>query len=250
LSMAMYKSILFLLLSSFFFAPNAMAQYGDLRNGLPPTSMDSFVYESGANAEMIYGDEGGDDPPPFQNFTQDHRIAAGIYDIRQAGLTTGHGEYLPDAWGSDEFIGNEWSQSAPDTASAGCDGITITVGSGGVTVSVGGNPIVTGCLGAPPTLTTPSFNVTVNPPGCSNWNSGCAGCMGPSGPPSGGGCTGGGGCANGGGCMSGCGGGCGGGGCGSGCGGGGGCGGSGGLPGGCGGGGGLPGGCGGGGGFP
>ena len=29
--------------------------------------------------------------------------------VDDAGLTTGHGSYLPDAWGADEFIGNEWS---------------------------------------------------------------------------------------------------------------------------------------------
>ena len=36
-----------------------------MRNGLPPTTTDSFVYEAAEHAEHIYGDEGIDGPPPM-----------------------------------------------------------------------------------------------------------------------------------------------------------------------------------------
>lgn len=84
---------------------------GKNRLGLPPTSMDSFVRQAAGNADLIYGDEGVVDIPPYDYFDPIHRINAGIYDTRRKGLTTGHGSYLPDAWGGDEFTGNEWSQS-------------------------------------------------------------------------------------------------------------------------------------------
>lgn len=79
--------------------------------GLPPTRMDSFVFNSGGRAYQIYGDEGTNALPPYEEFTKDHRINEGIVADRDAGLTTGHGSYLPDAWGNDEFLGEEWSQS-------------------------------------------------------------------------------------------------------------------------------------------
>lgn len=83
-----------------------------IRNGLPVTSMDSFVLNAGGDAEHIYGDEGADGLPPYFEFTTAHRINTGIHGARDAGLTTGHGSYLPDAWGGDEFVdGPEWSQS-------------------------------------------------------------------------------------------------------------------------------------------
>ncbi len=86
------------------------------RNGLPATTMDSFVKNAGARADAIYGDEGqGDNPPPFyEGFTARHRINAGIVGQQDAGLTTGHGSRLPDAWGRDEYLGQEWSQSGPN----------------------------------------------------------------------------------------------------------------------------------------
>lgn len=84
---------------------------GKNRLGLPPTSMDSFVRQAAGNADLIYGDEGAVDIPPYDYFDPIHRINAGIYDTRRKGLTTGHGSYLPDAWGADEFTGNEWSMS-------------------------------------------------------------------------------------------------------------------------------------------
>jgi len=92
--------------------PSAQARPGQLRNGLPPTMFDSFVAEAGSQAELIYGDE-GEKRPPFMGFTYQHRIDAGISGRRDQGLTTGHGSYLPDAWGADEFIAppGEWSQS-------------------------------------------------------------------------------------------------------------------------------------------
>jgi|AGTN01.2.fsa_nt_gi hypothetical protein len=78
---------------------------------LPPTRMDSFVFNAGGRAYQIYGDEGARALPPYEEFTKDHRINEGIVADRDAGLTTGHGDYLPDAWGNDEFLGEEWSQS-------------------------------------------------------------------------------------------------------------------------------------------
>lgn len=80
---------------------------------LPPCTMDSFVHEAQGEAEHIYGDEGTTDIPPYMGFDVVHRINHGIFDKRDRGLTTGHGSYLPDAWGADEFIAppGEWSQS-------------------------------------------------------------------------------------------------------------------------------------------
>jgi hypothetical protein len=80
-------------------------------NGLPPTMMDSFVYNAGGNAELIYGDEGTTDIPPYFTFDYTHRINYGISGVDAAGLTTGHGSVLPNAWGGDEFIGPEWSMA-------------------------------------------------------------------------------------------------------------------------------------------
>lgn len=85
------------------------------RNGLPATTMDSFVANAvkAGRGDEIYGDEGiGAAPPPFYNgFTANHRINAGIVGQQDAGLSTGHGSYLPDAWGRDEYLGGqEWSQ--------------------------------------------------------------------------------------------------------------------------------------------
>lgn len=81
------------------------------RNGLPQTSLDSFVLNAGGMAEQIYGDEGASGLPPYEGFTQGHRINAGIVGPRAAGLTTGHGSVLPNAWGGDEFTGAEYSMS-------------------------------------------------------------------------------------------------------------------------------------------
>jgi len=102
------------------------------RNGLPQTSLDSFVLNAGGAAEMIYGDEGSSGPPPYNEFTKGHRIQTGIQGARAAGLTTGHGSYLPDAWGGDEFVdgpeftqsagrgsGNTWSVQAPADGQSG-----------------------------------------------------------------------------------------------------------------------------------
>ncbi len=82
------------------------------RNGLPVTSLDSFVLNAGGMAELIYGDEGADGIPPYFEFTVEHRINTGIQGARAAGLTTGHSSMMPDAWGGDEFVkGPEWSMS-------------------------------------------------------------------------------------------------------------------------------------------
>lgn len=82
-----------------------------IRNGLPPTMLDSFVKEAGVHGELIYGDESFDGPPPYECFSEAHRINTGIVGTRNEGLTTGHGSLMPDAWGRDEFLGQEWSQS-------------------------------------------------------------------------------------------------------------------------------------------
>jgi hypothetical protein len=75
-----------------------------VRNGLPPVSTDSFVHEAAGQAELIYGDEGnGFTAPPFNEFTQEHRIEAGITGVRAEGLTDGKASLLPNSWGGDEF---------------------------------------------------------------------------------------------------------------------------------------------------
>ena len=88
-------------------------QVSGMRNGLPPTRIDSFVLNAGADAELIYGDESsGGQLPPYMFFTEAHRINNGIRGERNVGLTTGHGSVMPDAWGRDEFLGMpEQSQS-------------------------------------------------------------------------------------------------------------------------------------------
>ncbi len=101
----------------------SQAQSRQVRNGLAPCTTDSFVRQAGAAAEQIYGDEsqgrgeqnGG--PPPYMGYTAQHRIGSGIVGQRAAGLTTGHGSYLPSAVGADEFVGNEWSFSGAGSAS-------------------------------------------------------------------------------------------------------------------------------------
>jgi hypothetical protein len=86
--------------------------YGPTTNGLPPTTMDSFVQQAAENAEFIYGDEGTMTIPPYMGFDVSHRINSGIL-ADSATLTTGHHEVLPDAWGRDEFLigGPEFSLS-------------------------------------------------------------------------------------------------------------------------------------------
>lgn len=89
------------------------SNFSGARNGLPPTRMDSFVSHAGAHAEHIYGDEGADGLPPYNGYSTVHRINTGIMGDRDQGLTTGHGSYMPDAVGADEFLAppGEWSQS-------------------------------------------------------------------------------------------------------------------------------------------
>lgn len=81
------------------------------RRNLPPVRMDSFVQQAGGHAEHIYGDEGANGLPPYFGFSKAHRIDTGIMGTRNAGLTTGHGSIMPDAWGGDEYIGAEWSDT-------------------------------------------------------------------------------------------------------------------------------------------
>ncbi|PWU01017.1 MAG: hypothetical protein C5B53_03345 [Candidatus Melainabacteria bacterium] len=69
---------------------------GTQPQGLPQTRLDSFVAQAGGQAELIYGDEGVFDIPPYFNFTDDHHINTGIH----SGITTGHQDgSLPEAWG-------------------------------------------------------------------------------------------------------------------------------------------------------
>lgn len=82
---------------------------GGTVNGLPPCRLDSFVLNAAGAADLIYGDEGTDGPPPFEEFTAEHRIDAGIFGDTKKGLTTGHRSHLPSAWGNDEFLGAEWA---------------------------------------------------------------------------------------------------------------------------------------------
>jgi hypothetical protein len=95
---------------------NGSAALANPSSALPPCRLDSFVAQAGSRAESIYGDEGVHTPPPFFGFTKDHRIATGITGQRDAGLTTGHGSYMPSATGRDEFISapGEWCYSGPN----------------------------------------------------------------------------------------------------------------------------------------
>lgn len=124
LAMALFISTSFMLC-----APS----WAQKRNGLPPTQMDSFVRQAAGNAENIYGDEGHEGPPPFMYFEYENRINSGIYDIRDKGLTTGHGSYMPSAWGRDEFLGAEWSQSGANNGNPNLGGL-------GTTQDQNGNP--------------------------------------------------------------------------------------------------------------
>jgi hypothetical protein len=100
-----------LMVLSFSVLPPALAAESQWRNHLPPTIMDSFVLQAKSDAEIIYGDEGTTSIPPYFGFEKCSRINAGIMDERDQGLTTGHGSYMPDAAGRDEFLGQEWTQS-------------------------------------------------------------------------------------------------------------------------------------------
>ena len=79
---------------------------------LPPCKLDSFVREAGGKAEDIYGDESVGPIPPFFGYTPEHRIDSGIQGISDVGLTTGHGSIMPAAVGADEFLGQEWVNTA------------------------------------------------------------------------------------------------------------------------------------------
>lgn len=117
LSFCCFLAVLFLLALS---AQNAGAQgfYNGGARRLPPVNMDSFVQQAGGAAEAIYGDEGvggreknGASLPPYDGFGASHRIDAGIFGARDAGLTTGHGSNMPSAWGADEYLAGEWAST-------------------------------------------------------------------------------------------------------------------------------------------
>jgi hypothetical protein len=86
---------------------------------LPPCRLDSFVHQAGGAAEAIYGDEGIKTPPPYFGFDQSHRINAGIFGNRDAGLTTGHGSIMPSAWGDDEFLAPPYGEQCQSGANNG-----------------------------------------------------------------------------------------------------------------------------------
>lgn len=65
---------------------------GWFNDALPPTMLDSFVWNSGYN-DTIYGDEGDYGPPPYMDF---NTIGSGL---NHPFLTTGHASPLPSAWG-------------------------------------------------------------------------------------------------------------------------------------------------------
>ncbi len=64
-------------------------------NGLPPTTLDSFVRNAGGAASHIYGDEGTNSWPPMNGFSEADSINAGIVGINNKSLTTGHGSKMP-----------------------------------------------------------------------------------------------------------------------------------------------------------
>lgn len=112
---------------------------------LPPTHLDSLVHQAllSGHAEHIYGDEGTYGPPPQMGFNIKHRINIGIVGETDAGLTTGHGSYLPDAWGSDEFLRSPgaWSRSGAnygDHQYNGVDGNDSSAANEGAAPSQGG----------------------------------------------------------------------------------------------------------------
>jgi hypothetical protein len=103
--------------------PSMSGNGNGVRNGLPPTTLDSFVYEAGGKAELIYGDEGVDGAPPYSEFDQTHRINAGITGRTAIGLTTGHGSLLPNGVGGDEFVKTEaWTQSGSTSSEGSYNG--------------------------------------------------------------------------------------------------------------------------------
>ncbi|MCA9805702.1 MAG: hypothetical protein KC777_27210 [Cyanobacteria bacterium HKST-UBA02] len=78
------------------------------RGDLPFNCLDSFVLNTrykqigDFNGSHIY--DGASGLPPYEDFTRVHRIKRDIQGSRDAGITTGHGSALPDAWGGDEWI--------------------------------------------------------------------------------------------------------------------------------------------------
>jgi hypothetical protein len=80
-----------------FIAPANLALRNQGQFVLPRTNLDSFVAQSGYD-DLIYGDEGVEDIPPYFNFTEEHRIERGI-ERSNPGLTTGHRSDAPAAWG-------------------------------------------------------------------------------------------------------------------------------------------------------
>jgi hypothetical protein len=91
--------------------PASLAIVSNSNGALPPCSLDSFVSAAGGQAEAIYGDEGVSSKPPYFGFDYSHRINNGINGQRDQGLTTGHGSYMPSAWGADEFLARPGEKS-------------------------------------------------------------------------------------------------------------------------------------------
>jgi hypothetical protein len=128
-------------------------QGSNQRSNLPPTNLDSFVYQAGGMADQIYGDEGDVDIPPLNSFQKQNRINAGINGVNAAGLTTGHGSYMPDAWGADEFLmpPGEWDMTG--------SGSSIQIPPPGINL---GQILQTGLNQATLNTTYPGSNITSN----------------------------------------------------------------------------------------
>jgi|AGTN01.2.fsa_nt_gi hypothetical protein len=151
------------------------------RNGLPMTSTDSFVLNSAGEGELIYGGEGADGIPPYNEFTAEHRIERGIQGARAEGLTTLHGSLLPSATGNDEFIGGtEWLQAGQNGGVAGSGILNHTTGRmfgesdfpasslapkslRNFTVPTGNEEPSNSGSPAPPNTRTPQQNITPDP---------------------------------------------------------------------------------------
>jgi hypothetical protein len=133
---------------------------------LPPCNMDSFVMQAGGLKEQIYGDEGTTSKPPLASFTKASRINAGIVGVNNAGLTTGHGSYLPDASGADEFIsaGGEWDMSGINSGASG--GAPASGSDDHRTKGLPGSTIYT-----VQQMSSPSFNFNISLPSISSLSS-------------------------------------------------------------------------------
>lgn len=94
-----------------------------LSSGLPATNWGKSIASAGDNqyaGSHVYGDEGAAGVPPYFEFSKSQRVALGLNAAAAprpdssagSALKSGHGSYLPDAFGGDEFVdGKDWSTS-------------------------------------------------------------------------------------------------------------------------------------------